>query len=49
MTPRERAIASRRAQGLPPSVTDPGALARIAALLRSPATSQPRQRERGAA
>lgn len=38
MTPAERAQQSREAQGLPPTVTDPAALATIAALVRHPVT-----------
>lgn len=35
----ELVAASRRAQGLPPQVTDAGALSRLAVLLRTPAPS----------
>lgn len=33
MTARDRAEASRRAQGLPPRIADPSVLAQLAALL----------------
>jgi hypothetical protein len=55
-TPAERARRAREAQGLPPKVDDPAALARIAALIRStptpeeaPRRGDPPHRERGAA
>lgn len=38
-----RLVAERAAQGLPPKVTDPVVLARIAAILRSPETERERE------
>lgn len=44
MTAADRARASREAQGLPPAVTDPAALARVVALLKA---AHPKEPERG--
>lgn len=38
---RARVEAERRAQGLPPQITDPATIARVAALLRAPAPGTP--------
>jgi hypothetical protein len=43
---RDRVAATRAAQGLPPTVEDPAALERAAAVLRLPAPCVPRQRSR---
>lgn len=42
MTPAERAAASRQAQALPPTISDPATLQRIAVLVRHTSTSSPR-------